>query len=78
MNYFIQKLTVNLRQIVLRCHSLSFKALENPWAVGFKRFFLVHFVDNLTIFTSAVLVQEDNLDSWTAVSILSAFFLLLF
>ena len=78
MNYFIQKLTVNLRQIVLRCYSLSFKALENPLAVGFKRYFLVHFVHNLTIFTSAVLVQEDNFDSWTAVSILSEFFLLLF
>ena len=44
--------------IVLRDHSLNFKALENPWTDPFKRYFLGHFADNSDIFTTAVLVQE--------------------
>ena len=43
--------------------SLNFKALERPWTEAFKRYFLGHFGDDLDIFTSAVLVQEDNFDS---------------
>ena len=39
--------------------SLNFKALECPWVVSFKRYFLVCFVENLAIFMGVVLVQEE-------------------
>ena len=42
----------------MKGHSPSFKALENPWTVSFKRYFLGHFVDNSDIFTIILLVQE--------------------
>ena len=44
----------------MKVHSPSFKALENPWTVSFKRYFLGHFVDNSDIFTTAVLLQEET------------------
>ena len=41
---FIKKLTVMFWRITLRFHSLNFKALDNLWATGFKRYFRVNFV----------------------------------
>ena len=45
----------------MKAHSPSYKALENPWAVTFKRYFLGHFVDNLDIFIMKTLVQETTI-----------------
>ena len=45
----------------MKVHSPSFKALENPWTVSFKRYFLGHFVDNSDIFVTALLVQEERI-----------------
>ena len=55
---------MNLWQIVLRCHSLNFKALESLWAEAFKRYFLVHFVGNSAIFAFIILVQEERILIW--------------
>ena len=49
---------MNFQFIMIEMCSLNFKALERPWAEGFKRYFLGSFVDNLFIFTVDVLVQE--------------------
>ena len=44
----------------MKVHSLSFKALENPWTVTFKRYFLVHFAENSAIFTTSLSVVDQN------------------
>ena len=45
---------------MIKEHSLNFKALDGPWTASFKRYFLVHFVENLVIFTTVLLVQEET------------------
>ena len=62
--YFFEKWSKILQNIIMKVHSPSFKALENPWTVTFKRYFLGHFVDNSDIFTTAIIGPgRDNFDS---------------
>ena len=49
---------MNFQFISIKVCSLNFKALERPWTEEFERYFLGHFVDNLDIFVTAILVQE--------------------
>ena len=47
--------------MMIKVCSLNFKALERPWTEEFKRYFLGPFVDDLDIFATAVLVQEEGI-----------------